>query len=185
MANSDAYSGFRPAYHFTGGTIREQEYTIADLYGSNILAGDMVKSTGTGRNIAVCVAGDRALGVFAGCRYVAANGDVVFRGYWPASTDAIGTIVAYVYDDPWIVFEVQAGGTLGIAATDVNQMADMVSTHAGSTSTGRSGQEVDDVGQLGLKVLGLIDRPANDYGVNAKVYVLINEHENRSALTAV
>ena len=63
MANTDQPSGFRPAYHMGGGVIRTTEYTIADSYNTSIFLGDLVKSTGTGRNIALATAGDVNLGV--------------------------------------------------------------------------------------------------------------------------
>jgi len=110
MANRDAPMGLVPAYHLGGGCpSRNSGYKIASAYNTSIFHGDIVKLTGTGKEIALSTAGDVAVGVFAGCEYVATDGSVVFSKYWPASTVTNGSIAAkaYVYDDPDIVFKVQ------------------------------------------------------------------------------
>jgi len=177
MANVDAPSGFRPYKHYHGGVVRQNAYKIASAYNTNIFNGDAVKSTGTTKRVAVATAGDRMAGIFAGCRYVASDGSVVFSKMWTASTATSGSAeaTAYVYDDPNILFHCQYAGTL--AETDVGQTGDMVSTHAGDSTTGQSGQELDTVTQAGLRLVDYVRDGVNEVGLNAKVLVLINEHE--------
>jgi hypothetical protein len=187
MANRDAPSGLRPAYHHRGGVVRPGgEYTLATGLASNIFSGDLVKSTGTGRNIDVVAAGDRSVGVFYGVEFVDSEGNQRFERKWVSGT--AGTdIKVYVYDDPSIVFEIQADGSL--VEANIGSVADVV-VGTGTASTGRSQMELAistlaATGSAQLKVLGLVPVPDNAYGVNAKVYVLINEHELGAAHTAV
>lgn len=188
MANIDAPSGFRPYKHTTGGVVgRTSMYRVASAYNTAIFSGDLVKSTGTTKRIAVATAGDRTLGPVWGFKYTATDGSVVFTNQWVASTATKGSAeaTAYVYDDPKILFHCQYAGTL--AETDIGQTGDMVSTHAGDTTTGLSGQELDTVTQAGLKLIDYVRDGVNEVGLNSKVLVLINEHENMTtaATTAV
>ena len=124
------------------------------------------------------------VGVFNGVSYKDSAGEIQYKNHWLASTTAT-EIVAYVYDDPDILFRIQGDGS--IAAADVGETADLVAG-TGSTTTGRSAYELDssDIGTgVGVKIYKLVNRPNNAYGANAEVEVLINEHENRSELTAV
>lgn len=189
MANTDAAFGLRPIKLVGGGTVgRQSEYSIASGYSSNIFNGSPVKSTGTGRNIAIASAGDTMLGVFAGVSYKDSNGEIQYRQHWPASTVAT-EVKALVYDDPNILFEVQADED--IVAADIGATADLVNTTTGSTSTELSLAELDSstigtTGGVGVKIHALSDRPDNATGNYAKVLVLINEHELRpGTLTGV
>jgi len=90
--------------------------------------------------------------------------------------------VAYVYDDPFIVFEIQVDGAFSL--DDIGQEADMVYT-AGSTLTGNSAVELDssDIGgsNANLHIVDLVERVGNDENSNfANIYVLINEHTFRN-----
>lgn len=181
MANVDSPSGFRPYKHYSGGVVRASAYKIASAYNADIFTGDLVKTTGTTKRVAVCVAGDRTVGSFNGCRYVASDGSVVFSPRWIASTATSGSVeaTAYVYDDPNILFHTQVAGTL--AEADIGLQGDMIATHAGDTATGQSGQEMDTTqgaGLVGLKLIDYVRDGVNEVGLNAKVLVLVNEHEN-------
>lgn len=189
MANRDTPFGLRPAYHLLGGDAnRTNAYTIAAAYGTKIYTGDLVTKTATGNEIGQGAASDTLFtGVFAGCRYKTAGGEIVYSRYWPADVTTHTEIVAWVYDDPFIVFEIQADGD--IEAADYGNQGDLIITHAGVDSTGVSGMELKssdiDTGS-NLKILGLVPRVGNAVGTNAKIYVLISEHEYRSgALTKV
>jgi len=178
MANTDAPNGFTPAYHLTGGTIRSQEMRIADGYAANIFNGDAVKLAADG-TIQVAAAGDSLVGVFAGCSYTKADGEIVFSKYWPTGTDVAGSYAtAYVYDDPKIVFRAQFDGASGIA--DIGQMADLVAG-TGSTTTGRSAFEISSTTgttTAQLRILDFVNSPSNDpASANAEAYVQIVEHE--------
>lgn len=144
MANLDAPNGFSPSYHLHGGTVRYNgAYTIASALASNIFLGDTVieTTTGNGTDIDVGIVGGANLGIFAGCRYTAANGDVVWAKQWVSGTATLGGVAAeaFVYTDPNIVFTAQVAGT--IASTDIGNLADIVAG-AGSAATGISGFEL-------------------------------------------
>lgn len=189
MANVNAAKGLRPVRHYFGGTVRANDYALASGVAASIFYGDPVKSTGTTKQITVAAAGNTILGAFAGCFYSMADGEVRFSPYWAQSTPVLSgsAIVALVYDDPGTLFEIQASA--GFAVTDVGTVADVVAG-SGNTSTGDSGFQLDSAtfsaaGSATLKVVELAPRPDNAYGTNAKVLVLINEHELRAAMTAV
>lgn len=191
MANVNAPSGLRAVRHYNGGVTRQNVYQIATGLASNVFTGDLVKSTGTTKQITVCAAGDRSIGVFDGCHYSETDGNVVFRRYWPTGTTLLtgSTAYAQVYDDPRILFETQ--GSASIVAADIGAFADITAATAGSTATGQSGQQLDTTtitattatgGQL--KIIELVERADNAFGANAKVHVLINEHELTAGTTA-
>ena len=178
MANIDAAFGAKPLRHLTGGVIRANEWKIIKEYNTNVFTGDFVQLASTGY-VQVGAATNRLLGVFAGCKYLASNGEVVFKRYWPTGTATLsdGDVTAYVYDDPNIVFAIQSSGSTVFA--DLGELGDHVAG-AGSTSTGQSGFEINGstgTGTAGLRVLGLYNEPKNAYGTNVVLAVTIYEHE--------
>lgn len=177
MANTNAPFGLRPVRHLSGGEIRASEYSIASAYDTSTFTGDVVEMTGTGKNIEQAAA-DNAdnIGVFAGCRYVDSSGKQKFSRYWPADTVAT-EIVAFVYDDPNLVFEVQGDS---VAAADVGTLVDWV-VGTGSTANGNSALYAEVTGNTAttnqaLRILGLATTVGNDYGAYAKVEVVFAEH---------
>ena len=169
MANLDAPSGARPFRHLSGGMIRASEYKIASGTSSNIFTGDFVKLLATGY-IDVASAGNRILGVFAGVKYTASDGEVVYKKYFPTGTTTLASadVTAYVYDDPNITYRIQSAGSADFA--DIGNLADHVAG-SGSTTTGQSGHEVSGTtgtGTAGLRILRLIDDPDNSAGTNGE-----------------
>lgn len=185
MANTDSATGLVPVRHMTGGAIRANEYSIASGYTTNIFTGDVVEMTGTGRNVAVAAGGNvDNLGVFSGCAYTDATGQRQFSRYWPASTVATD-VVAYVFDDPDIIFE---GQTDTLAAADVGLLTDW-DDGAGAAPNGLSGRELvassgATTGQA-LRILGLAPHPDNAYGTYANVEVLFQEHVMKGTVSGV
>lgn len=178
MANLDAPAGAKPFRHLSGGMIRASEYKIASGTSSDIFTGDFVKLLSTGY-IDVASAGNRILGVFAGVKYTASDGEVVYKKYFPTGTTTLGSadVTAYVYDDPNITYRIQSAGSADFA--DIGNLADHVAG-SGSTTTGQSGHEVSGTtgtGTAGLRILRLIDDPDNSAGTNGELEVAIYEHE--------
>ena len=180
MANVDAAFGAKPVRHLTGGTIRANEWKIIGDGTSStaIFTGDFVKLLGTGY-IDAAAAGNRMLGVFAGCKYTDSSGNIVFKRYYPASTTTLGSgdITAYVYDDHNIVFSVQSAGSTVFA--DLGNLGNHVAG-TGSTTTGQSAHEINGttgMGTAGLRILGLYNEPKNAYCTNAVLETVIWEHE--------
>ena len=175
MANVDAAFGFIPVRHMSGNVPRANKYTIASGLAENIFTGDLVILISTGLLTPHTATEVNNIGVFAGVSYTASDGSYVYSQYWPTGTSATN-IIAYVYDDPYIVYRVQSAGTT--AQTNIGNCADVVAG-AGSTTTGQSGFEISGTmaaGTATCKILGLWDSPDNAFGANAIMEVLINEH---------
>jgi hypothetical protein len=184
MANTDAAFGMRPVKMiggapYTGGQSR---YRIAANYGTNIFMGDMVAQV-TGGGVEVHADGGTVpiVGVFNGCRFTdPTTGKETFSPYYPASTNA-ADIEAFVIDDPNVVFEIQADAAFPVA--DLFGNFDIVYTSSGSTTTGRSGAELDvttgaTTANLPIKAIDISQDPENsDVGSDAtNVLVVIQNH---------
>lgn len=149
MSSTSAPFGFRASYH-NSGQMRPKAYVVASGYAANIFSGDPVKLTNDGVIELGTSDGTRSgttdgvtlLGIFAGCQYLDATGKPTISPFWPASTT--GTqIVAWVYDDPETLYDVQYANP-GTAGTDSVQSAVgeecdwRVASPGGSTQTGLS-----------------------------------------------
>ena len=184
MANQDAPFGFRPVRHLSGGQIRTNEYKIAANYGTSLFQGQALIAVNDG-TVAAGTTSGVVVGIFGGCFFThPTTGKPTFSNHYPASTNA-SDIVAQVYDDPRIVFEVQHDGT-GTAAMNFGGF-DFVGK-SGSTTTGRSTGELDTTsvttsGQF--KQIGISKDPNNsDTGsANCNAYVIPNTGEHSYLLT--
>jgi len=184
MANQDAAFGLRPIGRvggtpYTGGQSR---YRIAANYGTAIFQGDMVMQV-TGGTVEIHADGGTVpiVGVFNGCQYTdPTTGEQRFSNFYPASTNA-SDLIAFIIDDPMVIFEVQADAAFPIA--DLFGNFDVVYTSAGSTTTGISGSElkVSDGGTattLSLKAIDISEDPENSdvASANTNVKVVIQNH---------
>ena len=149
MSATSAPFGFRASYH-NSGQIIAKAYTIASGYAQNVFQGDPVKLTDDGviqlgtndGTRSGSVGGISLLGIFAGCQYNDALGRPTVSPFWPTGITAT-EIIAWVYDDPEILFAVQYDnpGTPGTdtVQTAVGEQCDWtVASPGGSTSTGLS-----------------------------------------------
>lgn len=87
-----------------------------------------------------------SIGVFVGCEYVNAQGQVIHSQYYPSGYAApTGTAIkAYVVDDPNVLFQVQLDGTIDQSDIGANTFfAAAQSTSTGNTSTGNSTSALD------------------------------------------
>jgi hypothetical protein len=87
-----------------------------------------------------------SLGVFMGCEYINAQGQLIFSQYYPSGYAApTGTAIkAYVVDDPDVLFQAQLDGTMTQAKIGQNTFfAAAQSTSTGSTATGNSTSALD------------------------------------------
>ena len=136
MANLNAPFGLNPVGKIGSGPSQKMsEYKVTN---AAIFQGDPV-ALGSGV-IAQCAAGAAACGVFWGANYNNSDGKPQFRNNVPASQAA----TAFVYDDPYQVFEIQgdAGGSAVSAQTDVGQKANYVIDTDG-VNNGVSGYQLD------------------------------------------
>lgn len=189
MANADTPMGFVPRRRVGGGPIPGPSgYKMQSAYNTNIFTGDAVVLTSG--YVAVATASSTGLlGVFAGCQYRATDGSVVFSPYWPASTATLGSadFDCFVFDDPGIIYKAQTSDDVAfVLATHNLTLCDLVSTHAGSTVTGQSKQELllGTTGDEQFLVMQLIDEPGNAVGNWAKVECRIKDHRLSSTYSA-
>lgn len=149
MSSTSAPYGFRPSFH-NSGQMRPKAYTITTAYAANIFSGDPVKLTSDGVIQLGTSDGTRdgttdgitLLGIFAGVQYLDATGKPTISPFWPAGTTGTN-IVAWVYDDPEMLYDVQYAnpGTPGTTSvqTAVGAECDWrVAAPGGSTQTGLS-----------------------------------------------
>jgi hypothetical protein len=137
---------------------------IITTYGTQISNGDFVKVAADG-TIAKD-AGTTALttvGIFLGCSYTdPTTSQKTFSNYWPASNAATDAM-AYVLDDPFVVFQMQADEALN--TTDRGLNASVVVT-AGTTTLGRSKSALDGstpatTNTLPLRIISFVDGPSS------------------------
>lgn len=209
MANIDSPFGLKPVRHRNGAPYNGAvtPYFIPSTYATALFVGDPVVKTGTSNTAAVEVpgagsfgigtmpeinktaAGDvdgntkRITGVIVG--FAALPGDLN-KNYNPASTER----VAFVADDPDLVFEIQADGAIPAASMGLNAV--LIYTHSGSTTTGLSGAELDTTSDVPaadasnqLTIVSAVNRLDNDTTLtHAKVLVTINAHTEATGYTA-
>ena len=190
MANVDAAFGYRPIGKVgsgvnNGGTTL---YTIVDNYDTSVFKGDHVMSSG-GYVIAGTTSGATNLGVFNGCFYIdPTSKKPTWSNYYPADTNvtASGSISgstnvdAYIYDDPYTLFEAQCDGTL--AKTDIGKNTDSI-LGTSSTVNGQSVTEIDSGSEATtaarqVTIVGITKDPENDdaSSANANWHIMWNEH---------
>mgnify|MGYP003113138570 FL=1 len=181
MANKDAPFGFRPVGKL-GSDINNSgtsKYKIASGESDVIYKGDVVQLETSG---CITVSGNTTttnIGIFNGCFYNdPTTQKPTFSNYYPGGiTPTQGDIEAFVYDDPNMLFEVQANGTL--AQTAVGDNADQVYT-AGSTINGQSKAELGSVagGTAQFRIVRICEDPDNNdiASANSNWIVKFNEH---------
>lgn len=127
---------------FAGAT---RQLVIASAYGTSIFYGDVVKVVSGGtveKDTGTTTA--TPVGVFMGCSYVNAQGQVIFSQYYPASTTApTGTVItAYVADDPDQLYKV-----VNVAGTTAdNTSSGLLPAYLGRTVIGSNAQLVQNTG---------------------------------------
>lgn len=209
MANVDSPFGLRPVAYRSGAPYNgaARPYYVPSSYGTALFIGDPVVKTGTANTTAVTVpgAGTFGVGTLPEINKTVA-GDVdgmtkaitgVIVGFSPLATNlevkhnpANTERVAYVADDPDLVFEIQADGA--VPATSMGLNAVLIYTHSGSTATGLSGAELDTTSDPPaadasnqLTILRAVNREDNDTTLtHAKVLVAINAHTEGQGYTA-
>ena len=199
MSSTSAPFGFRPSFH-NSGQMRPKAYTIASTYAANIFQGDPVKLTDNGVIQLGTSDGTRSgttdgialLGIFAGCQYLDASGKPTISPFWPSGTTAT-EIVAWVYDDPETLFDVQYNnpGTPGATTmqTAVGEECDwVVASPGGSTQTGLSNTLLTAI----QATSGQFQITGFSYNVNDSItdaYIVatvrINEHHYKASVNSV
>ena len=199
MSATSAPFGLRPAFH-PSGLDRAQALAngiqavttsgnVSAGYATTILKGQPVKMD-TGGYIVVAASGDAFLGAFAGVEWTDATGRRRVSNFWPANESfQVGSVVAYFYSDPAIVYEIQAAGSL--AQTSIGDEFDITNSTAGSTTTGLSqatlGTSAAGSGSAKqMRVVDLAPFPDNDWGDNFTIVrAIISEHQYAGTVNAI
>jgi hypothetical protein len=118
------------------------------FYGQVVIIGAdgyLALSTATGANVTTNNLGGNgvgAIGVFVGCEYFNAQGQLIFSQFYPSGTT--GAVSAKVITDPNVVFQAQLDGPGAQAVLGTNTFfAAAQSTSTGSTQTGVSNSALD------------------------------------------
>jgi len=149
MSSTSAPFGLRPAFH-PSGLDRAQALAggIVSGYSTDIYKGAPIRYNSTaGTSVAAgtitnAAAGAVWTGAFAGVEWTDTTGRRRVSNYWPASTAyTTGSCVAYFYNDPNIVYEIQTDAT--IAQTSLGGEYNFSATTgltvtSGSSTTGLS-----------------------------------------------
>jgi len=165
MATSAAPYGARPIGTLSASgsyTGKVRHLPIGSTYGTAIFNGDFVKLASDGEvELDSGTTALTAVGIFVGCSYTpSTTNQKTFNTQWPASTTATDAM-AYVIDDPHVVFQMQADEAMN--TTDRGLNASVVQT-AGSTSIGRSKNALDGstpatTNTLPLRIIDFVDGP--------------------------
>lgn len=157
MANKDTPFGLKlvgSAYATSGFNAKVRPYYVASTYETALFIGDPVVKVAAGSNTAaveVVGHGRFEIGTLPACERATVTDGGSITGvivgvasvtrdsttYSPADTES----VVLVCDDPNALYEIQADGA--VAATSIGLNAVGIYTHAGSTTTGLSGLELD------------------------------------------
>ena len=193
MSTTSAPFGFRLSLHPTGQS-RANTYQIASGYASQISCGDPVVLLSTGYIALPTTTTDPLLGVFAGCEYIDATGKPTESKHWPAALAVMAgtTITAYVYDDPFNLYDVQyTANATGILQAAIGDQANCYPVTAGNAVTGQSNASlalalVGAAAQGQFRIVGLVDGPYDaTYNPYPVVRVQIARHTFLAAMAAV
>ena len=188
MSATNAPFGLRPAFH-PSGLDRAQALAggIPSAYNTDILKGQAVLYVaGSGVIEPVNATGDAVSGAFAGVEWTDTTGRRRVSNYWPANTAyQTGSCVAYFYNDPNIVYEIQADGA--VAQTAIGLDANLSNFAAGSTTTGLSqatlNASVLSTGVQGqVQILDIAPYPDNNWG---DAYTIVRVQVARRQIAAV
>jgi len=135
------------------------------FYGQVVIIGAdgyLAISTATGADITTNNLGGSgvgAIGVFVGCEYVNAQGQVINAQYYPSGTT--GVVTAKVITDPSVAFQAQLDGSGAQTVLGTNTFfAAVQSTSTGSTTTGNSTSALESTVQTtaaAFRIVGFVE----------------------------
>lgn len=183
MANEDRPRGMWPIRHLLGAQIVASAFKIDTSNTDLITKGDGFIREGDG-NIARMSDGGVFLGVIKSFLYTDADGDVHYSDQIPATKTNFTEMTVWGYDDPYIVYGIQADGN----TLELDRFATFPIVIAnGDVTTKLSNMELDTTGGSGdeLKILGKVNTPNNDWGTNVDLEVIINDHAYKAVKAGV
>jgi len=192
MANKDAAFGMRPVGTLSGqSNMQTNEYFIADNEASSMFQGDPViqQASNTGFIDIGATGSETNIGVLNGVLIDnnPSTGKPSFQNFYTQTNVTSGSIRAFVYDDPYMKFEVQGDSGTNSDVTDRHEVADYVNMGTESAN-GVSAAELDmsDLAATdgSLKIVGFSTDPENNELGSAHMnYIVIwNEHTFKKEL---
>ena len=194
MANAIAPRGFVPSRYLNGAAWNGavNMYYLPQTDANQLNVGDTVKSAaGADANgipaiTKITNGTDTARGVVVGILLATPNNpsilgtnlDMTVQNAPAVKQRAYWVLVA---DDPNILFELQDDGLAALTATSANKNASYTVTNPTApqqnSATVLSTASVAVTQALPLKIVGLVQKPNNAFGVNANWLVKLNQHE--------
>lgn len=192
MANKDAAFGMRPVGTLSGqNNMMTNEYFIADNEASSMFQGDPViqQASNTGFIDIGATGSETNIGVLNGVLIDnnPVTGKPSFQNNYTQTNVTSGSIRAFVYDDPYMKFEIQGDTGTNSDVTDRHEVADYVNMGTESAN-GVSAAELDmsDLAATdgSLKIVGFSTDPENnELGAAHMNYIVIfNEHTFKKEL---
>ncbi len=178
MGATNAPFGLRPVRHAGGGVIRPKRGKIAS--GAPAIYKNSPVRIAADGTIEDAAATETLVGAFAGCEYTS-GGKRFVQNYFPNGT-VTSDAICYYYDDPQIVYAIQADGVVDQA--DIGSHGDLTAAGNGSTTTGISAATITATAVTSstaqLQVVGLYEAQDNAWGdAFTVVEVMIAEHQLR------
>ena len=185
--------GLAPVRNADGGSVRANNfcdgngYRIAATAPTAFFEGDLCTLAS---GLLITDMGSASTGTVVGAFYGAeyqdnSSGDVKFVRSIAVSTVAKAKFKAYVYDNPFCIFKIQADqDTTALAATMVGNNVQIVASPSGSAVTHKSGMVVDSSTEnttqgFPFQFLGSAEAPDGSYtsaGTTMDILVKINTH---------
>ena len=141
------------------------------FYGQVVIIGAdgyLALSTATGADITTNNLGGSgvgAIGVFVGCEYFNAQGQLIFSQFYPSGTTGVAS--AKVITDPSVVFQAQLDGSGAQTVLGTNTFfAAAQSTSTGSTQTGVSNSALESTVQAAaaaFRIVGFASTPGDAF----------------------
>ena len=192
MANKDAAFGMRPIGTLSGqSNMQTNEYFIADNEASSMFQGDPViqQASNTGFIDIGAAGSETNIGVLNGVLIDnnPVTGKPSFQNFYTQTNVTSGSIRAFVYDDPYMKFEIQGDTGTNSDVTDRHEVADYVNMGA-TVGNGISAAELDmsDLAATdgSLKIVGFSTDPENNElgSAHMNYIVIFNEHTFKKEL---
>ena len=192
MANKDAAFGMRPVGTLSGqNNMMTNEYFIVDNEASSMFQGDPViqQASNTGFIDIGATGSESNIGVLNGVLIDnnPVTGKPSFQNNYTQTNVTSGSIRAFVYDDPYMKFEIQGDTGTNSDVTDRHEVADYVNMGA-TVGNGISAAELDmsDLAATdgSLKIVGFSTDPENNElgAAHMNYQVIWNEHTFKKEL---
>ena len=174
--------GFQPINRI-GGTPYAGSTRLIPVDSGAVYDGDLVEMLSSGKCAVISsgTAAPQAVGVCVGVQYTNSLGQTVQAQYAPAS--GVSNVVAYVVDDPSVLFKVavvSSGTTIATVGRSAVALNTSVIQNTGNANTGDSAQAVSSTtavtATLPIRIIDVVPETATGTNAYCEVIVKINTH---------